>query len=279
MKTVTSVSGGQTSAYLAANFPTDFNVFALVRTDDPKCRFKDRTLAARVEDRIQKPFVGTLEDDTIIQTIFDLEQFIGRSIDWVSGVTYDEAIKKKAYFLPNGVARYCTTLLKLDPIFYWWADVVGEPVEMRIGFRANEMERAEKMKSRLNADGLDEYKATFEKNARGLNKWEMIPWRTVRFPLIENQVYKDNVSVFWRMKPVQFAPLNNCVGCFHRNELLLNKMFGLHPEKMQWFADQETKNKGTFKPGVNYEQIKNHRPQYELDFSDFSDCDSGFCGV
>jgi hypothetical protein len=35
MKTVTSVSGGQSSAYIAANYPSDFLVFALVCIEDP----------------------------------------------------------------------------------------------------------------------------------------------------------------------------------------------------------------------------------------------------
>ena len=36
MKTATSVSGGMTSAYVAANYPSDYLVFALVRIEDPK---------------------------------------------------------------------------------------------------------------------------------------------------------------------------------------------------------------------------------------------------
>ena len=33
MITVNSVSGGKTSAYIAANYPADYDVFALVRTN------------------------------------------------------------------------------------------------------------------------------------------------------------------------------------------------------------------------------------------------------
>lgn len=40
MKVITSVSGGETSAYLAANYPCDDIVFALVRTDDFSCKKK-----------------------------------------------------------------------------------------------------------------------------------------------------------------------------------------------------------------------------------------------
>ena len=124
---VVSVSGGQSSAYIAANYPFDYAVFSLVRIEDPKCRFPDETLRKRVEDRLQMPFIGTAEDDTIIYTIFDLEQFIGRPIKWVSGITFDEVIRTKCGWLPNKKHRYCTTHLKIDPIFYWWADQISEP--------------------------------------------------------------------------------------------------------------------------------------------------------
>jgi len=125
------------------------------------CKYPDEFLRKKVEDRIQKPFIGTLEDDLIIQTIFELEQFIGKEIHWVSGLTYNELVQKG--YLPNKMKRFCTTFLKIDPIFYWWAEMIGEPIEMQLGFRANEMSRANRMLEKVNENGLLEYKATFEK--------------------------------------------------------------------------------------------------------------------
>ena len=102
MTTVNSISGGKTSAYIAANYRADYNVFALVRTSDKKCLFPDAKLRQEVSDRIGTEFIGTLEDDMIIYTMFDLEQFIGQKIDWVTGKTFDEIITNK-----NGI---CITL-------------------------------------------------------------------------------------------------------------------------------------------------------------------------
>lgn len=48
MKTITSISGGKTSAYLAKHYPTDENIFALVRIEDRKCTPKDKTLVQKV---------------------------------------------------------------------------------------------------------------------------------------------------------------------------------------------------------------------------------------
>lgn len=279
MKTITSISGGQTSAFVAVNYPSDYNVFALVRTDDPKCKYPDAKIRKLVEDRIQKPFIGTLEDDKIITTILDLEQMLGRKIDWVSGITYDEVVRTKGGWLPNKLHRYCTYWLKIEPMFYWWAEKIGEPVKMQIGFRANETRRAKTMHEKLNENGLLEFKATFEKNNRGQNKWEQVEWQKPVFPLIENPTYKDEIQRFWGLRPVEFAELNNCVGCFHRNPILLRKQFDEHPNKMDWFARQEQgrEGKGTWQTGITYDEIKNHNLQFELSFDEFSDCDSGYC--
>jgi hypothetical protein len=281
MKKVNSISGGKTSAYIAANYEADFNVFSLVRTDDENCLFPDKKLRQMVEDRIQKPFIGTLEMDTIIHTMFDLEQFIGSEITWVTGITFDEIIKNKGGYLPNKTQRYCTTNLKLIPIFEWWYKNINEPVEMRIGYRANEMRRAVKMQEKLNENGLLEIKHTVKKNKNGTNHWETFEWQQPSFPLITDNIYKDQIEEFWKDKPVRFAEMNNCVGCFHRNELLLRKMFDDHQNKMNWFKNKEVGRggKGTWKTGITYSKIKKHKPQIRLDFSDFSDCDSGFCGM
>lgn len=63
MKTVNSISGGQTSAFMAAHFPADYNFFALVTTDDKRVMFPDKKLRQEVSDRIGKEFIGTLEED------------------------------------------------------------------------------------------------------------------------------------------------------------------------------------------------------------------------
>ena len=85
MKKVNSLSGGKTSSYIAANYPADYNVFSLVRTDDKKCLFPDAKIRQEVSDKLGKEFIGTLEEDAMISTMLDLEQHIGTKLDWVSG--------------------------------------------------------------------------------------------------------------------------------------------------------------------------------------------------
>jgi len=284
MLTVNSLSGGKTSSYIAAHYPADYDIFALVRIEDESCKFPDPKIRQLVEDRIQQPFIGTSEDDVIIYTMLDLEQYIGRPIKWVTGDTFDQVLKTAGGWLPNKLHRYCTSNLKIQPMFNWWLETKGEPVEMRIGYRANEKNRRQTMIEKMNAEGLISFEATIEKHEtgrhKGLNKWEFIPWQKPVFPLIDAVIYKDTIESYWSDNNIPFALLNNCVGCFHRNPLLLRKMWDVQPLKMNWFAVQETKeNKGRWRSDTTYFKIKEHYKQLELSFGDFSECDSGYCEV
>lgn len=279
--TVNSLSGGKTSSYIAANYSADYNVFSLVRTDDKKCMFPDSKIRQLVSDKIGKEFIGTLEEDMIIYTMLDLEQFIGSKIDWVSGKTFDDAIiktKKGKRYLPNKMARYCTTELKTMPILYWMYDVIKEPVIMRFGYRANETSRAIKMMDKTDDDGFTKVKATFTKLKDGRNSWGEYRYCKPEFPLISDNIYKDNIEEFWKGKDVRFAYMNNCVGCWWRSPLLLKKMSDKHPNKMQWFAEQET-NKSKWRSDVMYKEIIKWNLQTELFDDDFNECDSGYCGI
>jgi hypothetical protein len=284
MITVNSLSGGQTSAYIAANYKADFNIFALVRTDDTKLMFPDKKVRQLVSDKIGKEFIGTLEDDTIIYTMLDLEQYIGNSIDWCSGKTFDEIIKRgDKKILPNVTRRFCTQYMKLEPIFKWWQQNFKEPVEMRIGFRANEQRRAKNMYEKTTENGTLTHKAIIGKSKTGnRNRWADIEWQKPIFPLIDDAIYKDTIIKFWNDKPVRFAKFNNCVGCFHRNEILLKHLSNKQPLKFQWFIDAEKDNgygAQTFKNGTTYEKIKNNLEQLDLFDDDFNECDSGYCGL
>ena len=274
------MSGGKSSATIEDMFPADFLVFALVRTSNPKCLFPDKKIRQLVSDRIGKEFVGTLEDDTIIYTMLDLEQYFGKPIDWVSGLTFEEIIEKKSFYPPNRRDRFCTTFLKIDPIFYWWHEKFNrEIVKMSIGYRQGEHLRVKNMIDKLNRNGLDEYEATFEKNKRGQNKWEVVPWRKLLFPLAENGIDKIDVANNWKGKPVRFAPLNNCIGCFHRKPSTLNRMSRIHPDKFDVFISMEDGCKGTFKKNTTYQGIKDGSFTINaFDQLDDEGCGSGFCG-
>ena len=244
--------------------------------------FPDKKIRQLVEDRIQAPFIGTAEDDMIVYTMLDLEQHIGRKITWVTGKTFDEiTTRKDKVYLPNKVQRFCTVEMKIEPMFYWWAEHIGEPIEMRIGFRANETRRAKNMIERCNEDGLSVFKATFGKHKDGRNKWEDVPYQKPSFPLIDANIYKDTIEEYWKDKQVRFAWMNNCVGCFHKSPMLLRKMWDKHPSKLEWFAkrERESINGAQWRTEISYDDIKKWNSQFELFDDDFNECDSGYCGL
>jgi hypothetical protein len=136
------------------------------------------------------------------------------------------------------------------------------------------------MMERQNENGLLEFKDIVGKHKSGRNKWQTIEWQKPSFPLIKDGILRHTIVEYWKDQPVRFAPLNNCVGCFHRNPLLLRKMWDLHPEKMEWFASKERiEGNGKWRSDLTYDNIKKHKPQHEINFDDLSDCDSGYCGL
>lgn len=278
---VNSLSGGKTSSYIAANYPADYDVFALVRIEHEPSKFPDKKIRQEVEDRIQAPFIATAEDDTIIYTMLDLEQYIGREITWVTGKTFDKVLDT-AGTLPDPLRRYCTTQLKLEPIFNWWRKEIGTPSKFRLGFRANETVRANRTLDKVNDKGLLEMKAIVGKRGT-LNKWGVIEWQKPTFPLIKDNIYKDTIEKYWEDKPVRFAWMNNCVGCFHKNPLLIRKMYEKHKSKIDWFSSKERikHNKDVWYKDKNlsYNDIKLWSLQSELFEDDFNECDSGYCGI
>jgi len=293
MKTVNSLSGGKTSSYIAANYPADYNLFCLVTTNDKNCLYPDKKLRQIVSDKIGREFIGTLEEDAIIHTMLDLEQHIGKKINWINEFDFDDLTtrhKKNGetkHYVPNVMRRICTVEMKIIPMAKFIIKNIGEVVETRIGFRANEKRRANNMTARLNSDGIMEQKIIVGKHKNGNNKWKSTPYQIPKFPLIEDNIFKDTVENYWQDKNVRFAYMNNCVGCFHRNELLLKHMSVRNPNKFDWFVEKEKKAIQSFNKsagwkagmGATYEQIKKSLKQLDLFDDDFNDCDSGYCGI
>jgi hypothetical protein len=281
MKTVNSISGGKTSSYLAKHYPADINIFSLVRIEDTEnlwMKGKDEKTRQIVSDKLGKEFIGTAEMDEIIYTILDLEQFIGQEITWVTGNTFEEIIKQNYNYLPNKMTRYCTVEMKLKPIFNWLKENTELPVEMRIGFRPNEISRAEGVLKRADENGIEYFNTVIGKR-KTQNKWGLVPYRKVTFPLIENNITKDVIYNFWNNKNVRFAYRNNCVGCVNRQPLMISHMASKDLDKVKWFEKQELKTGNRFLSDVSFEQILKFGIQNTFFDDDFNECDSGFCGI
>lgn len=253
MKSVTSVSGGKTSAYMALHYPTDYYVFAVVLTDHQPSAPKDAGLLRECQNRIPH-FVATHEADQTLVNVLRLEQELGKPIQWVAAeYSLDQFIAKKTdlpgyrstsySYLPNKRHRFCTIEQKIMPIFWhmwrFWCD--GYPMLMNIGFRWDEQKRVEnwscdnnkiRMPSSCNLDKRCSY-TTFE-------------WRVPLFPLYEDRVTHDMVRKFWTNKGWMFPEISNCRFCFHHTAIQLQRQAVLEPENLTWWLEQEKRIGSTF---------------------------------
>lgn len=277
MKTINSLSGGKSSSYLAYHYPADYNIFALVRIDAKYCKPKDESIVKYVSDKIGMDFIATAESDTTLYVMRDLEQLIGKEIIWVTGDSFDELCRKRKA-LPNLMQRFCTTEMKMMPIADWWYKNIAEKIKMRIGFRYDEMERADRFRTDI--------KIKVGKHDNGNNKWKEFNWRIGEFPMIENKVGAFTVGKWAKTTNLVFPPDSNCVGCFWKPLQQLRKNWENEPLKMRWFSELEMSNVGNrkkpmkFKKEASYENIKNLHLEPELfDFpiQGGAGCQAGFC--
>ena len=249
MITVNSLSGGKTSSYMAVHYPTDINLFALVRINDPKCSPKDKALIQKVSDKIGSDFIATAEDDLTLYAMFDLEQLMGKEITWVTGKTFDRTVELRKH-LPNIEWRFCTVEMKLRPI-QKYCKKLGK-VEMNIGFRYDEKERGEKP----------------DYNHK---------WRNVKYPLIDDKIGHYTVYKWAQKSGIIFPDDSNCVGCFHKSIQQLRKNTDTNPDKMNWFSSKEIRGR-KWKKEMTYNEIKNKVGlQADFHFGGGAGCQAGFC--
>ena len=286
MITVNSISGGRTSAFLAANYPADINIFSLVCIDDVRCKPKDNLLIQKVNDKLEKSgslqkhgeFIATAEFDVTITTIFELEQFLGQEINWLRGISFDKLIDKKR-MTPYKFARFCTSEMKMDVIGNYLyermelIDGVPQLFMNNVGIRYDEKERAKDGEGR---NLITKIHNGFSDNGR--NKWKKVHWGVSNYPLVYDRIGNYTVHKFWENKSVSFSDDSNCVGCFWKNVQQLRKNWDDAPNKMRWFSDQEKKRvKNCWNPSISYDNIKEIGIQQDFNFGTGSGCQAGFC--
>lgn len=298
MKTVNSLSGGRTSSYIAVHYPANYEVFSVVCIDDKECAPKDKAIVQYANAKLDSyysqygEFIATAEDDTTLKAMMDLEQLIGREIIWVRGKSFDDVIDLGSQTrLPSWARRYCTTQMKLEPIFYWWLNTIGEKCNMRIGFRFDEYDRMERF---FNNSNPTEFKIPVSCSMKGKKrqKHETFNWRHCSFPLVKYGITTEDVNNYWlnngylggnlfeKRRQIEFPIISNCVGCFHKKPETLSVMANMHPEKMRWFARQEDKNMGTWLDSkIKYETLIANSENWipEMINENNRTCDTGNC--
>lgn len=293
-----SISGGKTSAYLATHYPADEIIFSLVCVDNAKIPFKDEKLRQRVNDKLDDTdtlywgeFNGTPEDPGLIKTVFDLEQHIGREIKWVRGVGYDTLIRERKA-LPNKFWRFCTTEMKLEPIFKWCYMnldlglikippakgkskvnyLCANPVKMGIGYRWDEAERA----NRLTTDYEIIVRNLLTKN-RTNKKSTFRNWRKAYTPLIDDEIAYFQVNDWASTSPITFVDDSNCQMCFYKPEQQLLHNLKRYRKIAEWALEEETNIGATFKTELSINEILQLEPDPEFILGGGAGCNSGMC--
>lgn len=244
MTSVNSLSGGKTSSYLAVHFPADVEIFSLVCIECHNATggwLKRRPdLVRYANEKLERfiplfgEFQATAEDPVIIQTMMELEQKIGREIVWVRDRSFEQLIQERN-FLPNKRSRFCTTELKMKPVFeYCYLNIPGK-VDMRLGYRFDEQERKD--------DATNDFKFPSSCNLYGQRRQNhtTVNWRECSFPLIDQEpTIHPQIVNFWKNNPdVTFADDSNCQFCFWKDEQQILINFEKNPSIMYWAAIQE----------------------------------------
>jgi hypothetical protein len=276
MITVNSLSGGKTSSYMAVHHPADIEIFACVCIDYPEAAPKDPAILKYCLEKLDGNFIASAEHDKTLKVMMQLEQLIGKEIVWVRGKSFDEVIDN-AGCLPTWNRRFCTTELKIIPIFEYVYPRFGKVI-MRIGYRADEPERRNRLKD--NQDIFHPISCnTFGENRMN---WESINWRESTCPLA--RIFHYEIRSFWRTIPAMDFPLDsNCRGCHHKPNELIHQNWEETPEHLELFAMQEEKKKGlgakinTWHDDlIPYRKIFATHYNEKIDF-DFTMCNSGGC--
>jgi hypothetical protein len=132
---------------------------------------------------------------------------------------------------------------------------------------------------RADENGIEHFKTIIGKS-KTRNKWGEVPYREVKFPLIEDNITKDVIYNYWQNQKVRFAYRNNCVGCVSRQPLMISHMASKDIDKIKWFEQQEIKTGNTFLSDVSFTEIIRFNQQGSLfEDDDFNECDSGDCGI
>lgn len=213
------------------------------------------------------------EEDATLDFVRDCEINWGVKIHWLeyqstdpkfkvvnfetasrSGEPFENLVKKKKY-LPNMVARFCTSELKVMTIDRYLKSIGVEEYITFVGIRADEPRRVAKMR------GNKDIKLT---------------------PLADAGVTQQDVWDFWSSQPFDLKlqktnGASNCDLCFLKGANIIMGLIAQNPERAVWWAKMEEDIGGKFRSDrPSYAQMMKYTKEQTTLFKDESiPC---FCG-
>ena len=258
---------------MAVHFPADINVFACVCIDYSPAAPKDKAVLRYCLEKLNGNFIASAEHEKTLKVMMKLEQLIGQRIVWVRGKSFDKVIDE-AGCLPTWARRFCTTEMKILPIFEYCYFNHG-PVQMNIGFRADERDRMKVNSAELVID----YPVSCKNYKQQRQNWKEIYYGQKHYPLYKT--FHHEIRQYWQTRPDFDFPFDsNCQGCHHKPSALINANYRETPEILEWFSIQEEKGKYNTWHDDRVPYAKVFNTDYQNLFSgitDFTMCNSGGC--
>lgn len=211
------------------------------------------------------------EDEATLQFVRDCGERWGVPITWVEyrndergfavvdfdtasrgGEPFETLVTKKNY-LPNPVARFCTSDLKVTPIAR-----VAPDHDTMVGVRSDEPRRVGKLRE------------------RGL-----------LVPLVDAGVTQSDVQAFWRNQPFDLGlefrngmtSLGNCDLCFLKGAHQIQSLIADKPERAIWWAQREERIGARFRSDrPSYAQMAQFVAQQRDMFDPNEEAIACFCG-
>lgn len=166
-------------------------------------------------------------------------RIVSRETASVDGRPFSDLIEKRKY-LPNRMARFCTSDLKINPMKWHLKSIGVNNWTCALGIRHDEPNRYRRLKS----SGSDYI-----------------------FPLYDLKVTKANVFQFWKNEGFDLgipSEYSNCDFCFMKGLAKKVNQARVIPERLDWWIEQESKTGATFVSEYTSAQIKYMASQSEL---------------
>jgi len=217
-----SFSGGRSSAYM-----TDMLLKRLPVEDTVVC------------------FANTgKEEPETLEFVHACDRHWGGIVHWLEydpvtkfrEVTYETASRRgepftglidKRKYLPNVVQRFCTQDLKIRPIKWFMMGLGHRYWTNVVGIRYDEPGRWSKVRGIAEKEGWDTW-----------------------LPLVDWKVTKPMVLEYWKGMPFDLQMEHyqgNCDLCFLKGRNKIKRLLTEHPEKADWWIEQEQKVGGSFR--------------------------------
>lgn len=212
-KIVVAFSGGRSSAYalkLAMDRYGKENIIPIF-TNTGVERNETLEFVHTIQNQWDIPIVW-LEYDSSVECKFKIVDFKTASRN---GQPFEMAIKKNNGCLPNFYRRFCTAMLKIQPMGKYLNSIGIVEYDKVLGIRADELNRVRKIKA--NQDNA-------------------------LFPLVDMGIAKMDVRRFWKEQSFDLQLKDyegNCTLCFHKSRNIQLTILLENPHLAKWWIEQE----------------------------------------